>query len=324
MNRSFWGLLLLLAVLAQAGSVHAEIPWKSKTYSHFAAEEPLDELLRQFGADQEVSVITSEKVQGTISGEFKNKTPQQFLEQVTSANGLIWYYDGHAIYIYRADEVQTQLFTLVNVTPAKVREVVNRLNFSGTRTAFKLLDDDGIVYVVGPPRFVELISNTIVLIETVAASKMGIELETRVYPLKYGWATDQTITFTDSQVLVPGVATILRNLHMPQKAGPQGVQSTPALNTLNKLKGQGLIQNTLNNPRPQNRGSAVDFPSTSPVIPPGTPIAGPIGTDPGPSGEPGGNGTQMPVPGAFIQPDDRLNAVIIRDIKENHAAYALV
>lgn len=334
MTRCFWGVLLVLAVLAQASSVQAEIPWKSKVYNHFAAEEPLDELLRQFGADQEVSVITSERVQGTISGEFKNKSPQQFLEQVTSANGLIWYYDGHAIYIYRADEVQTRLFTLVNVTPAKVKEVVKRLNFSGTRTAFKLLDDEGLVYVVGPPRFVELISNTIALIETVAASKIGIELESRVYPLKYAWADDQTITFIDSQVQIPGVATILRNLHMPQEAGAQGAQSTPALNTLNKLKGTGLIQQTLNNPNRQNRGSETFGPTNAPIVPPGGGAGGAnnIGSPPGPPGLPGSqgqqgppggsNGTQLPVPGAFIQPDDRMNAVVIRDIKENHEAYA--
>src|SRR5262245_30224964 len=105
------------AALGQADSPPPgrTIPWRSAAYSHIADDEPLPTLLREFASDQGVSIVVSEKVLGKVRGRFGPMPPQQYLETITRQNGLIWYYDGSAVFVYRGDELEREVFQLRRV-----------------------------------------------------------------------------------------------------------------------------------------------------------------------------------------------------------------
>lgn len=321
MNR--W--LRFFAVLCVLGSglsiALAEVPWKTESYHLEANKQPLDELLRQFGADQGVSIVVSEKVAGTVSGTFTNLTPQKFLDQITSANGLIWYYDGHSIFVYRSDEVATQMFPLRFTTPTKVKESLSTLGITWTTGSLKSLDEDLLIYAIGPPRYLSLVEQTILMLEEVATQRTGGEYETQVFPLRYAWADDQTFFFTDTRVTVPGIATILRNLETQQNTGNQSgsASNTQELpNTLTKLRGQGLIA--------AGRPPGQTLPGAA-INQAGPPPPGGVRDAVGPSVIPAGDATvqdAQAIGTAYIAADTRINAVVVRDLREKMAMYKTV
>src|SRR5690349_16836398 len=110
----FWAALLpglLCAAEPDPASVPqpAGIPWADYDLSHVANNEAIVDLLREFANDQGMPIVVSEKVTGTISGQFGPLHPKKFLDAITQNNGLIWVYDGTALYVYRSDEISTEI-----------------------------------------------------------------------------------------------------------------------------------------------------------------------------------------------------------------------
>src|SRR5476649_191486 len=76
-----------------------------------------------------------------ISGEFDFSNPQALLEKVVQQLGLIWYFDGQAIYVYDASELRNAVISLNNITLGTLE---NFLRNSGLYDArFPLKGDSG-------------------------------------------------------------------------------------------------------------------------------------------------------------------------------------
>jgi type III secretion protein C len=316
----------LVALMVSATFVAAEppsIPWKSDRYSHIADDEPLPTLLREFAADQGVSIVVSEKVQGKVRGRFGPMTPADYLDTVTRQNGLIWYFDGSAIFVYAGDELESEILQLQRVRPEQVLAALEELNVPRQRTVFKTAQDGGLVHVIGPPRYVALVRNVASRLEGSAVRKVVTGLSIRVFPLRYAWAEDQNVQFRESSLVVPGVASTLRNLVGLASRGPQqqgGGRRTPLVRP--SLAGQGMAS-VGDNPRrdlfgPQSRAA------NNPLIPNADAFKRPDAKAGG-EAEPAGSGSialesdQGPLPS--IQAEPRLNAVIVQDSADRFPAY---
>lgn len=292
-----------IVALALMQGVATAVDWPSKPVTHVANEETLDELLRTFAADQGVSIVVSKAVTGRVSGRFGPLPPLKFLDQVTRSNGLIWYDDGNTVYVYRSDEITTKLYKLQRITPDLVLSTLKQLDLYDGRFRIKALDDAAVIFVSGPARFVEVVGQTVEMLEAAAPNEQA-ELAIAVYPLKYAWAADQTVTLQNKQVVIPGVATILQNLISGQ--GGQQIQNLGVRNlprTLEKLKGEGLIATERIDA--QQRAQAADEARRAEA-------------GGGPQAQKTANPTSQM---AYIQADPRLNAVVVRDVREKLSAY---
>jgi type III secretion protein C len=291
-KRGYLATALLFLFLATA-SMAAPINWPSGTYSHFSQGESLAGMLRNFCASQGINVIISEKVTGTQSGRFINVPPGILLNQIAIAYGLIWYYDGTSLYIYRSDESASKMIDLDGVPIERFRSILDRLGITDDRFPIKNLEGENIIYVSGPARYIELITETAeVLLASAQKEVLSRQVDevVRVFPLKYAWAQDLTFNFMRETVVVPGVASILINI-LSGKPAPgliAGSNRTQLPVTVEKLKGQGLV--------------AIGRES-----PPNGEAAPPANGDQNNAAETNG-GVQ-----ASIQADPRLNAVIVRD-----------
>ena len=209
-------LMVLIACLLWGTSAQAaRIKWADKTYSHLSQEENLVDLLRDFCSSQGISVVLSEKVSGTISGRFYDYSPDDFLKHIASAYGLVWYFDGSVLYIYRSDEMQSRMINMEYVPISRLRGILHRLDLVDGRFPLKTVENEGIIYISGPERYVNQVAEAVAMLEgreERAARSRKAKVVVRVFPLKYAWAQDQTYTFMNNEVTVPGVATILTNL----------------------------------------------------------------------------------------------------------------
>ena len=98
-----------LLSLAAFGAGAAPPEWNETPFSYVAVNDDIAEVLRGFAASQGVPVVVSDKIAGKLNGRFDQLTPEAFLQRLVAAYGLVWYYDGHVLYVYRADEMRSRI-----------------------------------------------------------------------------------------------------------------------------------------------------------------------------------------------------------------------
>ncbi|PJC94248.1 EscC/YscC/HrcC family type III secretion system outer membrane ring protein [Aeromonas lusitana] len=211
------GSLLALCIgtlLALRPAVAQELDWLPMPYSYVAEGESLRDVLVNFGANYEVSVVVSDKVNDQVNGQFEHDEPQAFLQQLASLYNLVWYYDGSVLYVFKNGEVQSRLINLERTGAAELKQALQRAGIWEPRFGWRPDADNRLVYVSGPPRYLELIEQTAVALEQqsqLRSEKTG-PLAIEVFPLKYASAVDRSIQYRDTDVDAPGVATILARL----------------------------------------------------------------------------------------------------------------
>ncbi|WP_440894266.1 type III secretion system outer membrane ring subunit SctC [Aeromonas dhakensis] len=218
-----------------------ELDWLPMPYSYVAEGESLRDVLVNFGANYEVSVVVSDKINDQVNGQFEHEEPLAFLQQLASLYNLVWYYDGNVLYVFKNSEVQSRLIKLAQTGAAELKQALLRAGIWEPRFGWRPDADNRLVYVSGPPRYLELIEQTAMALEQqsqLRSEKTG-PLAIEIFPLKYASATDRAIQYRDKDVDAPGVATILSRLL--SNAGVQMVNGEGAKG-VGTHSGQAIVQ----------------------------------------------------------------------------------
>ncbi|WP_429019246.1 SctC family type III secretion system outer membrane ring subunit AscC [Aeromonas allosaccharophila] len=219
-----------------------ELDWVPMPYSYVAEGESLRDVLVNFGANYEVSVVVSDKVNDQVNGQFEHDEPLAFLQQLSSLYNLVWYYDGNVLYVFKNSEVQSRLINLEQTGAAELKQALQRAGIWEPRFGWRPDADNRLVYVSGPPRYLELIEQTAVALEqqTQLRSEKTGPLAIEIFPLKYASATDRNIQYRDTDVEAPGLATILARLL--SDAGVQMVNGEGNKTGAAITSGQAIVQ----------------------------------------------------------------------------------
>lgn len=217
------GLQAFSAMFAPA-ALAAPIPWRSSNISYVADRKDIQEVLRDISASAGVAVQISAKVKGTVSGRFDTR-PQLMLERMAATFGFIWYYDGAVLRIYSADEVVSTTIGLSAASTAALRRSLSKLQIEDPRFPIRFDDDARTAVVSGPPRYVELVNDVAKLVDQNHVDQQHGQA-VRVFPLRYAWASDHTVTVDGQSITIRGVANMLRDLYQPD-GGRIGSQTAP-------------------------------------------------------------------------------------------------
>ncbi|KVU66251.1 type III secretion system outer membrane ring subunit SctC [Burkholderia ubonensis] len=297
----------LCMTLAQPARA-ADLRWRNKPFTIVANGKKIADFIRELAASQGVTAVVDPKVDGVISGRFSG-TPQQTLDTICSTYGLTWYYDGSFLYVDPADQSQTQMIPIPPNAAGEIGRALQAMQVADKRFTLVINDRANSVYVAGPRRYVELVRQAIGTVGDPAAN--GQHADVRAFRLKYGWASDVTINRSGREVVVPGVATILRRLF---GKGGGGTNLVPASAPLGQAARQVKLGSGLTIAVPR-----LDFPDLS-----GGPRSGGYGgayaSDGAGTFSPfasTGGGDTLPQ----IEADPAINAVIVRDLPENMYRY---
>ncbi|KWO20625.1 type III secretion system outer membrane ring subunit SctC [Burkholderia ubonensis] len=297
----------LCMTLAQPARA-ADLRWRNKPFTIVANGKKIADFIRELAASQGVTAVVDPKVDGVISGRFSG-TPQQTLDTICSTYGLTWYYDGSFLYVDPADQSQTQMIPIPPNAAGEIGRALQAMQVTDKRFTLVINDRANSVYVAGPRRYVELVRQAIGTVGDPAAN--GQHADVRAFRLKYGWASDVTINRSGREVVVPGVATILRRLF---GKGGGGTNLVPASAPLGQAARQVKLGSGLTIAVPR-----LDFPDIS-----GGPRSGGYGggyaSDGAGAFSPfanAGGGDTLPQ----IEADPAINAVIVRDLPENMYRY---
>lgn len=174
---------------------------------------PLAQVLRELGAYYRVPVIVSPQVDAAFIGSLRDLKPEQVLNRLAQLYQLAWYYDGQTLYVYKAQEINSQL-----ITPAylPVKTLMGQLHNIG------LLDPQQCRVRTVPASNAMEVSGVPVCVERVAQFARRIDEQKlndeqnregiQFFPLKYATAADTHYSYRTQQVQLPGVVSILKEM----------------------------------------------------------------------------------------------------------------
>lgn len=235
--KSFFVALMLVAT-AQA----SDLDWPQVPYSYEAQGESIRDVLINFAANYQGSVIISDKVNDKVSASFDLQEPQSFLTLISALYGLNWYYDGAVLYVFKSSEMQSRLIKTNHVATSDLRMALEEAGIWQARFAWKPNAGDHLVYVSGPPRYLDLVDQVAQALEQkhILRSQITGELAVEIFPLKYAVAEDRQIKYRDDDVEVPGVATILSRVL--SDANVVSVDGGPRMEGVHPSGGRAVVQ----------------------------------------------------------------------------------
>ncbi|SKA75130.1 protein of unknown function [Thiothrix eikelboomii] len=142
--------LLLLTKAAWA----APLTWSQQAYSHFSDQEPLVDLLQTLASTQKVPVVLSPQIKDVVSLHYKQQLPEVIFDNLVKTYGLIWFFDGETLYVYKENEAQRGSVSLEKMTPQAFTTAMKRLNVLDSQYHWEVSEVDNMIYFTGPERFV--------------------------------------------------------------------------------------------------------------------------------------------------------------------------
>jgi len=301
---------LLVATAVQAGP----LPNGLRNVSITAREQPLAAFMQTLMASVDVPVSVAPTLTANVNGTFAGSAAK-VLRDVSRIYNLVTYFDGSVMHVVPANEVATRTFAVLPKMADKLLRDAYELGLPDERNLLRN-GGNGSLVAVGTKRFLdqvdELARAGLTQQAAIAAPPAPGMMDFRVFYLRYAWAQDTSMNVGNRQVVVPGVASILRSL--------VGATSTTyavdqALRpTLPKLKGQGMSSQGVSakgneTKEPARAKTGVDV------------LVAALNNTAQQQNEP------APTPMAFdprqvtIEAEPRLNAVIVRDAPERLPRY---
>ncbi|HMN81024.1 MAG TPA: type III secretion system outer membrane ring subunit SctC, partial [Burkholderiaceae bacterium] len=307
-------LRIVLAAMLLAGATAAaaaSMPNGGRLISLTAREQPLNAFLQDMFASMDVLASISPNLAGSVNGTFSGPAAK-VLRDVARVYNLITYYDGSVMHVSSASDLARRTFAVTPALSERMMREVADLDLTDTRNTLRR-SGEGNMVAVGARRFVEQVEELVRAAQgqTAPGNQPPAAADFRVFYLKYAWAHDVTMTIGGRQVVVPGVATIVRSLVDSRVNKPLG-RETLLRPTQPSLKGQGLAgQGEKKASADDARGEQVDR------------LVNALAR----TAQPEEVAAQQPqavapeVNQVRIQADQRLNAVIVRDSADRMPRY---
>ena len=175
-----------------------------------ARKEPVENLFKAIGSEIRKSVRFSNKArQYRVSGEFDLARPFDLIEKVTSSLGLIWYFDGQVIYVYDNSEAASAMLT---VSPQAVDSLIGFLKKSAlydNRFPIRHSPGSRLIYVSGPPKYVEIVQGAAELSHTQVEVTQRNERYVELVKIRHAAVGARNYSRRSTQESVPGLASVL-------------------------------------------------------------------------------------------------------------------
>ncbi|MDR1457706.1 MAG: hypothetical protein LBI47_02565 [Puniceicoccales bacterium] len=299
-------------------SPNAVLPFSKSSYYHFAKDQNLSALIQDFFSMQGITVVISDRINYTVNGKFSKMDPAEFWTYITKAYGLVWFFDGKIMFVYTNAELQTQIFRMDRDGIGTLSVILSRLGFVASDFSFRDVGEANVLIVTAPPQYINVIND---IATKFVPSKISDTTIVKIIPLKYAWAYDMTFNYANGSISVPGVSSLLQSIVTGQQLSsalsPFNVSVGGNQKQIEYQKMVGMlddtppyakdISNNIKNIQKDGKNSDKGKNDKS-------------SDDKSSNGDDSVDISGTSLPG-FITCDQRLNAIIIRDRRENMPFY---
>jgi type III secretion protein C len=299
--------MILAGVLSLGllGGAQAVPSWPDAPYSYYATNAPLRTVLQEVAASFSLSLQVGPSVNGTVNGRFNATNPTEFMNRLGGVYGFNWFVYAGTLYVSGASETATRSVSAMGGSITSMRAALEQLGVLDPRFGWGELPEQGVALVSGPPAYLDLIDRTIAAMPTGGGGQ-----QVAVFRLKHASVNDRSIAYRNSQVVTPGLASVLRNLI----TGNGGNNNETLSSIAAPLRERPPVFSDV--------GGSAGTAGTSTVTPI-APIAGagPASADSTPRATNGNRGSSVRLREPTIQADARLNAIIVQDIPDRIPIY---
>lgn len=227
---------LLSALMAAPPAQAMPIPFAEREVQLTAREQPIAAFLQDLFGLVDVPVSVSPSVKGAVNGSFSGPAARVW-RNIARAFNLVEYYDGAVLHIYAPSDMVTRTLPVAPSLAARVQRNVLEMRLPDGRNTVRSTED-GTLIVSGTRRFIEQVEE--ITRAQLVSDRAGPPSGFKVFYLRYAWAQDVSISFGGRQVVLPGVASIVRAMMSSQSRSQVAVQSLeqPANGTVPGLRGQ--------------------------------------------------------------------------------------
>lgn len=324
--------LATLASCAASVALAMPIPFAEREVQLTAREQPIAAFLQDLFGRLDIPVQVSPSVRGAVNGSF-NGPAERTWRQVMRAFNLVEYYDGTVLHVYSPADMATRTLPLAPAAAQRVLRTVNDMRLPDTRNTLRTTRE-GTIVASGTRRFIEQVEE--IARAAAVSERTGTPSGFRVFYLRYAWAQDVNISFGGRQVVLPGVASIVRAMmtNDPRSQVVVSHHETPAPGTVPGIRGQrsapaaggaGGAVGTLGGPGANPHVASAPIMAQAFGMPPGAGTY--TGNAAGAAAPFAGTGSALPMvvaaaPGQVrVEADQRLNAIVVRDAPERMAQY---
>ena len=177
-------------------------------FSHYSETEPLVILLETFARTQGLRAAFSPNVKGEVSGRFTDLKPEEFLAGIYAAFGIEWYVLDDILHFYVKQDLERRLIYLTTVSPSRMKDILAKAGLLSPQLPSYTDDREKVLVFSGPTAYADGIAQAVASYEATFKNQQEI----KVFFLKHAWADDVTVGAGDSAKVIPGVATILRQM----------------------------------------------------------------------------------------------------------------
>lgn len=183
----------LAALLFNSSVALAELRLPEGVYPYAVVEQDLPVALREFGQNVGVRVDVSTKVKGVLKGKLPKLTAKEFLDYISQAYRLDWYFDGTSLYFSSSSEAERRFFGLGRITLPDLKQRLRDLDYFDDRYPITMAMEGKYVTLTAPPRYLSIVEWTIANFArpnakpvTEAAAKTTVYRASQVSVQKFG------------------------------------------------------------------------------------------------------------------------------------------
>ncbi|HDL6511378.1 TPA: type III secretion system outer membrane ring subunit SctC [Yersinia enterocolitica] len=158
-------------------------------------------------------ILSKLAAQKRVTGNFNLANADEMFKALSRRMALVWYDDGAGIYVYDNSEMRS---VIVHTQAAGSGQVLNYIQKTGIydkRFPVRTEGDNRLLFVSGPPLYVELISAAAAYLdERIKQEDLASGGEVAVIPLKHSSVTDRTYNQRGQSITIPGMLTSLNAL----------------------------------------------------------------------------------------------------------------
>ena len=130
-------------------------------YDYSVIDADLRRVLTDLGGNLGIAVSVDPAITGRATGPLPTTSARAFLDRLTAANNLAYFYDGQVLHVTPASANESRLVALDEVSFGTLRDALASLGVLDERFALRPSGDGTVALAAGPPRYVALVEATL-------------------------------------------------------------------------------------------------------------------------------------------------------------------
>ncbi|ATM88346.1 type III secretion system outer membrane ring subunit SctC [Yersinia enterocolitica] len=227
-----------------------------------------------------LSKLAAEK---KVTGNFNLANADEMFKALARRMALVWYDDGASIYVYDNSEMRSVIVHTQAAGSAQVLNYIQKTGIFDKRFPVRTQGDNRLLFVSGPPLYVELISAAAAYLDERIKREDLAGGEVAVIPLKHSSVTDRTYSQRGQTITIPGMLSSLNALFQGDNgASENNLTIHPKENEAKPIEagfplppsidgGGDLARKTVNSSARKSPFSLVAYPDSNSLVVKGSP-----------------------------------------------------